>query len=281
MSAFIRAMEQKALAAGVRIYYSQPVSDISKAGGHYVLTTAGYQVHADRLVIAVDAEGMKYIGGEIADKIKAQPQFQDITGIKVATVTQWYPDAWWQNAQPGKDIRRAWTTESCVNALEIPINPYAANQKVMRSVYVDDLQCVNFWEQTYQRGGTAAVEAEIKRGFGYLFPGVNIPNPLKTYVQIWPAGWHFVRAGSPFNNMDIATWAIQPIAGELVSLVGESYNPQRSGWTDGAYKSSINTLNTLYGMNLPGQTANLVGPLAPIAPVSKGKAPVKSHSPRH
>jgi hypothetical protein len=35
-------------------------------------------------------------------------------------------------------------------------------------------------------------------------------------------------------------------------LVGEAYNVQRSGWSDGAYKSSINLLNTKYGMSLPG-----------------------------
>jgi hypothetical protein len=220
------------------------------------------------------------VGGEIGEKIKSQPQFQDIVGIKVATITQWYPDAWWLTAAPGKDIRRAWTTESCVNALEIPINPYAANQKVMRSVYVDDLQCVNFWEQAYQRGGTAAVEAEIKRGFNYLFPGISIPNPLKTYVQIWPAGWHFLRAGSPYNNLDIASWAIQPIAGEAVSLVGESYNTQRSGWTDGAYKSSINTLNSVFGMTLAGQTASPTGPVAPAGKSPKGQGAVKAHGPR-
>jgi len=280
MSAFIRAMEAKALAAGVRIYYSSPISKIVKRGSHYVLTTPDGEVRADRLVIAVDSEGMKHISGEIAHQIKSQPQFKDIVGIKVATVTQWYPDAWWLKAVPNKDIRRAWTTESCVNALEIPINPYAADQKVMRSVYVDDLQCVNFWEQTYQRGGTAAVEAEIKHGFEYLFPGAAIPDPLKTYVQIWPAGWHFLRAGSPYNNLDIASWAIQPIAGEAVSLVGESYNTQRSGWTDGAYKSSINTLNTMFGMNLPGQTADLSGPMIPVSKAVKRERSVKVQGPR-
>ncbi len=213
MSAFIRGMEQRTLASGVRIFRSQPVSDISKAGGHYILTTPGYLVNAPRLVIAVDSEGFKFIQGGIAQQIQAMPQFQDLTGIKVATITQWWPQAWWIGAVPGKDVRRAWTTESCLNAIEIPINPYAADQKVTRSVYDDDLQCVNFWEQTAQRG-IPAVEAEIKRNLDYLFPGVSIPNPLKTHVQIWPGGWHFVRAGSPFSTMQIASWAIQPIPGE-------------------------------------------------------------------
>src|SRR6185369_1561401 len=134
------------------------------------------------------------------------------------------------------------------------------NQLVTRSVYDDSRTCADFWELTAQRG-IAAVEAEIARGLKYLFPGVTIPAPDKTEVKIWPAGWYWLRAGSPFTNAQIASWAINPLPGEQVSLVGESYNPQRSTWTDGAYKSSINTLNSLYGMNLAGQTATPSGPL--------------------
>src|SRR5437763_256144 len=72
---------------------------------------------------------------------------------------------------------------------------------------------------------------------------------------------HKGRAGSPFTNAQIASWAILPLANEQVSLVGDSYNPQRAGWSDAAYKSSINTLNALYGFNLPGVTATPSGPL--------------------
>ncbi|HTM48506.1 MAG TPA: FAD-dependent oxidoreductase [Bryobacteraceae bacterium] len=263
MSEFIRRMEQKALQSGVRIYKSQPVRDLSSgpgSGGRYQITTPDYIASANRLVIAVDADGFKRIGGNLAAMIQAQPQFQDLIGVKVASIDQWWPSAWWLGAVPGKDVRRAWTTEHCLNAIEIPVSKYAADQMVTRSVYDDDKACADFWEVTAQRG-TAAVEAEIARGLKYLFPGVNIPAPLKTQVQIWPAAWYWLKAGSPFTNAQIASWAILPLAGEAVSLVGESYNPQRAGWSDGAYKSSINTLNAIYGFNLSGATATPSGPL--------------------
>jgi hypothetical protein len=54
------------------------------------------------------------------------------------------------------------------------------------------------------------------------------------------------------TNADLFDWAVEPLPGEEVALVGEAYNVQRSGWSDGAYKSSINLLNTKYGMSLPG-----------------------------
>jgi hypothetical protein len=113
------------------------------------------------------------------------------------------------------------------------------------------------------------VEAEIDRGLKSMFPGAAIPKPDKTVVKIWPAGWYWLRAGSPFTNAQIATWAILPIPGEQVSLVGESYNPQRSTWSDGAFKSSINTLNSVYGYQLVGQTATPNGVLPSFGKTGK------------
>jgi hypothetical protein len=274
MSEFIRRMEAKALDAGVRIYKSQPAMDISSGpgnSGRYRVTTSDYIATANRLVIAVDADGFKKVGGDIATKIQGQAQFQDLIGVKVASVNQWWPNAWWMDAIPGKDTHRAWTTEHCLNFIEIPTAPYAAAQKVTRSVYDDSRTCSDFWEITAQRG-IPAVEAEIARGLKYLFPGVVIPQPLKTEVKIWPAAWYWLKAGSPFSNADITVWALQPVAGEQVALVGESYNPQRSTWVDGAIKSSINTLNSLYGFTLSGQTAAPSGPI-PIVPKPKNVPP--------
>lgn len=257
MSEFIRRMEAKVRAAGVRIYMGEPVRAIEGGNPTYRIATPGYTATASRLVIAIDAAAFKYVGGEVAGKIQAQQQFQDLIGIKVATVNQWWPKAWWKNAIPGKNTRRAWTTESCVNFVEIPTADYAADQMVTRSVYDDSLACTAFWENLAERGGTAAVEAEIARGLAHLFPGADIPKPLKTQVQIWPAGWYWLKAGSKYTNAQIASWAVQPLPGERISMVGEAYNPQRSTWTDGAIKSSINTLNAVFGLKLEGQTAGV------------------------
>jgi hypothetical protein len=274
MSEFIKRMAAQAAQRGVRIFTSEPALEIDGgpgASGRYRITTPGYVVTASRLVIAVDAEGFKHVGGDVARKIQAQPQFQDLMGVKVASINQWWPSAWWQNVMPGKNTRRVWSTETCVNHIEIPTTPYAAAQNVTRSVYQDEKSCVDFWEETVKRG-VPAVEAEIERGLMNMFPGVAIPKPVKTEVKIWPAGWYWLKAGSPYSNMDIATWAIAPLQGEAISLVGEAYNPQRSTWSDGAFKSSINTLNSVFGLNLAGQTASANGP---VAQPGKGKKNMK------
>jgi hypothetical protein len=258
MSEFIRRMEQKALAAGVRIYTSEPAIEVNAGAGgtgRYEIVTPRYSVRANKLVIAVDPDGFRKVGGNLAARIQSQPQFQDLVGIKVASINQWWPNAWWKGVVPGN---RVWSTQHCVNFIEIPGAKYAADQLVTRTVYNDDLTCTEFWQATAERG-VAAVEAEIDRELKSMFPNASIPKPTKTAVKIWPAGWYWLKAGSPFTNAQIAVWSLLPLAGEQVSLVGEGYNPKRSTWSDGAFKSSINTLNALYGMDLPGATASLNG----------------------
>lgn len=251
MSSFTRKMTRMAQDNGALLYLSQPAQMISKQRDFYLIQTPDYNFWAKRVVIAVDARSLNYIGGDIALRIRKQKQVQDLLAIKVVTVTQKWPNPWWLNSgYAGRDIRRAWTTEHCLNSIEIPINPYAANQNVTRSVYDDDMRCVEFWENTYKRLGLKAVEDEIERGLKYLFPKANIPKPLHTVVQIWPAAWYYLKSGTKFSNQQIADWAKEPLPGEDVTLVGESYYLQRLGWSDAAYKSSISTLNAKYGMSL-------------------------------
>lgn len=271
MSSFIRGMEAKATSDGVRIFKSSQVSEIRKDGTRYRVTAGARQFHAGKIVIAISPHWLDQVQGDVAERIRQQPQFKQLVGVRVVTVTQFWPDAWWaqvKNAQMMKDnlVWRAWTTDHCVNFVEIPQEPWAAALKVTRSVYDDDIRCVQLWEELLEQGQDK-VEAEIQRGLSFLFNNngvstpmtVNIPAPLKTYAKVWPDAWHYLGAGATFTNAQIFKWAVEPLAGEPVALVGEAYNPQRSGWSDGAYKSSINLLNTRYGLNLPGVKQMLRG----------------------
>jgi hypothetical protein len=71
-----------------------------------------------------------------------------------------------------------------------------------------------------------------------LFPKATIPPPLNTHFQVWPNAWYWLKAGTQFTNADIADWALEPLKGEAIALVGDSYFISRAGWTDAAYKSS-------------------------------------------
>jgi glycine/D-amino acid oxidase-like deaminating enzyme len=252
MSEFIRRMAHAAEAAGVRIFVSEPVVSLNQAGSLYEAMTRSYRVRARQVIIAVDADALRFIGGDIVEEIRATPQYRQLIGVKVATVTQWWPDAWWLRAYPGRDIRRVWTTDQCVNFMEMPVDSYGGSLFVTRTVYSDDMSCVEMWEQL-RATSVAAVEAQIARELHEIFPTIEVPRPLKTHVQVWPNAWYWQRAGSRFSNVDIAEWAVKPIARAGLSLVGESYYPQRATWSDAAYKSSMEALDAQFGIRVAVQ----------------------------
>ncbi len=261
MSSFVRGMQAAAEADGARIFVSTPVSGIHRADGGYTLITAGQEYTADKVVIAVPPVALQYIQGDVVEEIRAQAAYQAVVGVKVVTITQWWPSDWYADIinpalSSDNNVWRAWTTEHCLNFIEIPQEPYAAAANVTRSVYNDNLECSNFWENLSAQG-EAAVAAEVKVGLSYLFnengtsspASVEIPDPLGTYVQVWPAAWYYLGAGAGITNEDLYNWAVEPLPGEEVGLVGEAYNVQRSGWSDGAYKSSIHLLSARYGIS--------------------------------
>ncbi len=278
MSAFIRGMEVRAIQGGVRIFKEEPVSEISKRDGRYELKTSKQTVRASKVVINAPPVGLDKIGGDVADRIKAQPQFQQIVGVKVVTVTQFWSESWWKAikdpaATKNANVWRAWSTEHCLNFIEIPIEPYADALKVTRSVYVDNLKCADYWDDLAKQG-TAKVDEELQKQLTALFNNgvsspatVAIPKPVKTVVQVWPGAWYWLKAGATITNAQLADWAAEPLAGESVGLVGEAYNVNRSGWSDAAYKSSIKLLNTKYGMTLPGLKTKSA-PMASVGPRS-------------
>lgn len=260
MSSFIRGMEAKSTAAGARIFKGEPVASIAKDGTRYTLKTSKRIVKASKVVITVPPNALDKIQGDVVDRIRSQPQLQQIVGVKVVTVTQWWQDASWYSAinKPGATengrVWRSWTTDHCLNFIEIPVEDYAAAQKVTRSVYVDNQKCADFWEGLSLQG-TAAVEDELAKELTALFSNgvsapatVTVPKPLKTFVQVWPDAWHYLKAGATISNAELRDWAVEPLAGEPVALVGEAYNVQRSGWSDAAYKSSLNLLAKKYGL---------------------------------
>lgn len=263
MTEFVRGMEAAATEDGARIFTGEPVARIDRDGAGYTIETGTHRVATPKVVVAVPPVALEHIEGDVVDDLRAQQELQDILGIKVVTVTQWWDDAWWtqiQDPETATQVWRGWTTEHCINFIEIPLEPYAVAQNVTRSVYDDDANCVELWETLWEQGGEDAVAAEVQRGLEHLFVanGVTtpddlvIPAPARTLVQVWPAAWHWLRAGTELTNQDVFDWAVEPLAGEDVALVGEAYHVNRSGWSDGAYKSSIHLLNTKYGMTLEG-----------------------------
>lgn len=259
MSAYTRGMEQHARACGVQIHLCEPVLSIAKTAAGYLLKTPRRAITARSLVIALPPVALRQLHGALLDSIRAQPEFQALVGVRVTTITQWYEQPWWRGivTANGRHVWRAWTTGHCINSVEIPLEDYAAAQNAIRVVYNDQSDCADKWARLAQ-GPLEALEKEVAIGLNHLFANnqvtrpVTIGPPSKTVFCEWPDGWYYLRAGNAFNNRDIYRWAVQPLPGEDIALVSDGYNPQRSGWADAAYKSSIHYLNHRFGMGLPG-----------------------------
>ncbi len=251
MSAFIRAMEARMLAAGVRVFRAQPVESFSAHGEGYRLLTPSFQAQVARAVFAVPPVGFDRIGGELAERIRAAESYRALLPIPVVVINQAWAEPWWDAAPRATGVRgeearywRAWSRDQCVNHTEIPQEPYARAAGVVRSVYTDDPACVRYWRELRERGGLEAVEREVVAGLEKLWRprrggrAWRIGKPLRTTMHEWGAGWYYVRAGARVSNAEIARWSMEPIPGRRnLMLVGESYWATRPGWSEGAYFS--------------------------------------------
>jgi hypothetical protein len=108
------------------------------------------------------------------------------------------------------------------------------------------------WIVAFQTGGESAINTMVVNQFNQMFPKAKITNSqiVKTHFQSWPDAWYWLKEGAAFTNADIAIWALKPLVDEQVSLASDAYNPNRTTWSDGALKSSINTLNANFGLSL-------------------------------
>lgn len=266
MQALTVGMATKSMERGVRVYRSQPVLSVDRSGTSYSLTTPTYRIRTARVILAVPPIALNGIRGDVIDAIRSQPEY-NFKNTPVVTITQWWPYPWWEDIHykndltPSGRIWRAWMDRStgCGTFLEIPQEPSSQSQHVSRSVYAEDSFCVDYWRNTLAESGLAGVEAEIEANLELMFNDNDIttpnlgelPPPDKTYFQYWPSAWSWLGAGTPTTNEEIPTWALDPLRnGEWVSLVGEAYNPYRSGWSLAAYQSAVYLLNQRYGLAL-------------------------------
>ena len=144
MSRFIVGMAEAAEADGAQIFTSEPVLGVSRVSRGYRVHLEGHDMVAAKIVLAVPPTGLDHIEGDVIDEIREQPIYQSITPVRVTTITQWWQDPWYADiVDPGAtqdaNVWRAWTTDNCLNFIEIPQEPYAAAANVTRSVYDDDL----------------------------------------------------------------------------------------------------------------------------------------------
>ena len=255
MSQFVKKLTLKAQKFGARIFKPERIISINKDKySGYRLSSTQRKIRADKVIIAAPAPELTEINGDIVDAIRSGSPLEYIIGVNVMTITQWYKNAWWMRSKRfsnGKRVWRAWTTDSCIRAIEIPQEPYLIRQKVLRVAYSDDPNCIehfNFLKKT----NFTKLEDKIRNGLQHLFTNngittrIRIPKATRTVIQEWPGAWYWIKAGSPFSARYIAHWASKPLEGENVGLASDSYFLQRSGWSEAAILSAMQLLKRQY-----------------------------------
>jgi hypothetical protein len=117
-------------------------------------------------------------------------------------------------------------------------------------VYSDDRACVDKNLTLYGDGGVTgdqALNAEILKSLRVLFPAVfdgtaNEPQITKTDVNVHEEAWFYLKTGATANgvtNKSLFDWSVTPVAGKNIYLVGDTWYPLGSGWSNAAYISSI------------------------------------------
>ena len=259
MSQFAKRMVYQATVTNnARLYLNESIlriDDNSNTTGGYLFSveSSSYTVKAKRLVIAIPPSGWTNIGGSIGNEIKMHPNFQSILPIKVITIENYWPRRWWEESSMfNVTIDRVWTRQNCISFVEIiSRHPPKKELNLTRTVYDDGL-CTETWSALTERSSTADLTQELLRGLRSLFPDVDVPSPTKTATQLWSGGWHFRKSNTNVTNPQLARWALQPLSRfekSHISLVGEAYNIDRSGWIDGAVKSSLMSLTSQFQFN--------------------------------
>jgi hypothetical protein len=249
--------------------------------GAFTLHTSSRTVNAKQVILAVPHGAMTSITGDVVSTITSAKEYGSVTAAKSMQVTHQWDKAWWKGnlrypnlanvvggdlPDASAPILRADTTIMpggyCINSIEMPFTEHHDALKVTRTVYSDNRACVEKNLTLYGAGGAAgeqALNAEVKKSLRILFPAVfdgtaNEPQIVKTDVNTHEEAWFYLKKGATANgvtNKSLFDWSVAPVAGKKIYLVGDSWYPLGSGWSNAAYISSIRVLDTHFGMNIP------------------------------
>lgn len=241
MQAFVDKMMKK-LNENVHIIHSRAVSSVSwcnERNGKICVFVGESFVMADQLVFAVPPQSVSEMSGSIARELASHIMIKQSRPVPASVVTMRFEHAWWESAS---SARRIWTDSNCIQLIEHPITEERKKSKAFRAVYADG-RCALEWAQIYSVGGTELVKKTVLNYMIDIYPGVEIPQPLETHVEIWDISWHFESPGAPYSMTDKEQWAIKPlIYTDKISFVGEAFNMKRT-WAEGALQSCENILS--------------------------------------
>ncbi|OQV25469.1 hypothetical protein BV898_00410 [Hypsibius exemplaris] len=254
MSQYIIRMLERAITDGLRLFRSEPAVSIeSRADGTFVVETTTLSITADRVLCAVDPLGFAGISGNVAERVKASPEFQAILPKTSITVAAWWDARWWEQSvlHRNRNLTRITSHGNCFNGMEVAVFPYGRDQNVTRVVY-DDGACLDTWRLLINAGASSEkLTNEVLRSLQQVFHDVKVPRPRSLIGYVHENAWHFQHPKSKKSNKEILNWSMRPTSYDHFSLIGEAYNLNLSGWADAALKSTMAVMMKYYNVTYP------------------------------
>lgn len=159
------------------------------------------------------------------------------------------------------------TTMFTNNTNELPLTDYHDFINISRSVYNDGQTQVANWIALYQAGealspgggGNTAVNRQILKSLRVMYPNVftgvpaEEPSILATHFTVHTPAWFYLKQGATANQLtddSVYQWSLHPLDNEKVYLVSDSWKTDTSGWSDAAYKGSVQVLDTYFGASI-------------------------------
>jgi len=262
------ATRERAAQAGVRFFKNAEVQCVLKHNNsitplkYQVVTKNGKGFLAERVIMAMPADAVQKVSGNIADEINKNKHIQSVQPEETVYYNAWYPRRFWEEAngnginptQPGYSWRVI-SDGQCTVRSEYPRFSYLYDTNVSRPVYVDEPECMDEWKSAYETGGIARVTELVENSLEQQFPGVAIPKPTVAYFFNKKSSWAHIK---PYSRRDynitpesMSEWAAHPLPGEKVCVVGENYQVAYTAWAHGAVRSSINCLKQHFTDVLP------------------------------
>lgn len=276
-STLVNAMVAKAKERGVQFFVDEHVLNIETA----VKTGAIYDLKSNRRRIRV----RKYLGlnlprfylfptldedpllrfdgadlsGSIVDRLRMVREVQAPVNARSLKVIvqyepgkrQWFWDLW-DNVN-GNYSHRQYGDTGCTSRIEIVDTPFHRCTNHITVVYSDSL-CRRKWQsyiELAERTGDYSVlreriHEELKAAFPELAHKMT-EHPVLVKYKLFESAWHYGRVGyDDVGSELLAEVAAEPLGpSERLSLIGEAYFTRRSGWIEGALRSTKRMLERL------------------------------------
>jgi len=211
------------------------------------------RLYGDKVIVTVPIKAMHEMNGlmsYITDSVYANIW----NPIDVITCSQQFETKWWENLVPKQyplqfdvdiddiEVDTWYSKENCMQQIEAFNSPYLLSANVIRSLYVDESKCYNFWKSLvvgsdYDIEGVIANEIRARHAEYFGVKYQDIPPALHTRCELSDQAWYQLGAGASYkigNNphQKVEEWAHKPLDNHNIFMCGETWSV-RHGWIDG------------------------------------------------